>query len=473
MSKSFGPIFKVHLGQLTWIVINDHKIAKDLFVSRGATFSSRLQFGLSDILLHNGKSVGHSPNSSWWKTMRTLEMQAIRPHLIDNVCFPIISCNVKGFLQQLHLKSGNNITQNPTADIRFCITKILTSIIFGELANDSDNLERYSCLVKKIMAFADVKGTLLSVFSWLKYFGLQKIFEREARQLVAEMDEFSNGLLQQIKHRMIENGPDSETCVSAEILKSVTVDPSFVASPHAHEFKKDENGKYIFDNYDVLTICNDLMIPGVSTMSGALDWIFATLANHPKVQRKIQQELDRVVGKGKFYTMDHNADLHYLKATIKESLRFRTVVNLSPPHCSSQDEIYNGYHIPANTGIVINFNAIHSNPLLHDEPHEFRPERYLDENGHLKKYDEILDPWSFSRGRRTCLGINLAYCNMFTFIGHTLAVFDLELEKDLFTNEPIKINLDAGIGHDFEYLPPEYKLICKVREGIDIEAALA
>ncbi|CAG8519372.1 13069_t:CDS:2 [Ambispora gerdemannii] len=466
MSKSFGPIFKVHLGQLTWIVINDHKIAKDLFVSRGATFSSRVVFGLTDILTHDSKSVGLAPNSSWWKTMRTLELQAIRPHIIDNMYFPIICDNMKIFLQQLHLKSlGNNIAQSPTADIRFSITKILTTIIFGELANDSAILERYDYLIKKFFEFGDIKGSLLSVFGWLKYFGLQKIFEREARQLEAEMNEFANGLLQQIKNRIIENGPDSETCVSAETLKSVTVDPAFVASPHTHEFEKDENGKYIFDNYDVLTICSDLMIAGVPTTSGALDWIFATLANYPKVQRKIQQELDRVVGKGKFYTMDHNADLHYLKATIKESLRFRTVVNLSPPHCSSQDEIYNGYHIPANTGIVINFNAIHSNPLLHDEPHEFRPERYLDDDGHLKQYDEFLDPWVIIRN-------NLAYCNMLTFIGHTLAVFDFELEKDLFTNEPIKINLDAGKGHDFDYRPPEYKLIFKVREGVDIETTL-
>ncbi|CAG8661564.1 11136_t:CDS:2, partial [Ambispora gerdemannii] len=324
MSKSFGPIFKVRLGQITWIIINDHMIAKDLFISRGSTFSSRPEFGLfTDIILHGSKSVAFCPNYSWWKTMRLLESQAIRPHLVENVYFPVICDNVKRFIQQLYLKSlGDNISQNPTADIKLLITKILATIVFGDLAKDSTVLERYSHLSKEIIEFTDIKSNLLSVFGWLKYFGIRKFLEREARQLTAKRDEFSNGLLQQVKNRMIENGPDSETCVSAELLKSVIIDPSFVASPHTHEFKKDENGKYIFDNYDVLQICNDLMIGGTSTTSGSLYWIFATLANYPKVQRKIQQELDRIVGKGKFYVMDHHADLHYLKATIKESLRF-------------------------------------------------------------------------------------------------------------------------------------------------------
>ncbi|CAG8697028.1 798_t:CDS:1, partial [Ambispora gerdemannii] len=80
---------------------------------------------------------------------------------------------------------------------------------------------------------------------------------------------------------------------------------------------------------------------------------------------------------------------------------------------------------------------------------------------------------SFGRGRRACIGINLAYCNMLTVIGYTLAIFDLELEKDLLANEPIKINLDAGKGHDLDYLPPEYKIIFKVRDGVDIKTALA
>ncbi|CAG8613656.1 6231_t:CDS:2, partial [Ambispora gerdemannii] len=116
------------------------------------------------------------------------------------------------------------------------------------------------------------------------------IFKRKARQLVVEMNELV------ITTNQESNDPDL-----------VTIDSSFVTSPYTHEFKKDENGKYIFMIGEFL---------------------------QQMVQRKVQQELDGIVGKGRLYTMNHYADLNYLKVTIED-----LGINLSLPHCSSQDEL--------------------------------------------------------------------------------------------------------------------------------------
>lgn len=40
-SKEYGPIFKVHYGAETWIILNDYEIIRDLLVKRGAIYSSR------------------------------------------------------------------------------------------------------------------------------------------------------------------------------------------------------------------------------------------------------------------------------------------------------------------------------------------------------------------------------------------------------------------------------------------------
>jgi hypothetical protein len=40
-TKDYGPIFKVHYGAETWIILNDYEIIKDLLVKRGAIYSSK------------------------------------------------------------------------------------------------------------------------------------------------------------------------------------------------------------------------------------------------------------------------------------------------------------------------------------------------------------------------------------------------------------------------------------------------
>ena len=40
-SKDYGPIFQVHHGAETWVILNDYEIVKELLVKRGAIYSSR------------------------------------------------------------------------------------------------------------------------------------------------------------------------------------------------------------------------------------------------------------------------------------------------------------------------------------------------------------------------------------------------------------------------------------------------
>lgn len=66
---------------------------------------------------------------------------------------------------------------------------------------------------------------------------------------------------------------------------------------------------------------------------------------------------------------------------------------------------------------------LHFNPELFPSPQEFRPERWLDNPG--------LDNWlvSFSRGPRSCLGINLAWMELRLSFAYVFRRFDMELAQ--------------------------------------------
>ncbi|KAG9293118.1 hypothetical protein G9A89_016480 [Geosiphon pyriformis] len=462
MSQKYGPLFKVHVGALTWIVVTDHEIARDLLVKRGANYSGRPGFGvLTEVIYKKNKSVAHAPNNHWWKTMHLIEVKHLRQNVVDTVYSPIISEETKKFLLHQYSNSQGVIAVNPAPDIRTAFTKILATIVFGRSALDSEMIMKYNHFIYTLTKFTGIKGNLLNVFPWLQNFGLKRLFTAEAINIRAMLEEINEEFINRVRKRLLVHGEDSENCLIANIMKSVTVDPNFIADPATHQFEKDQDGKYIFDRYDLTTICNDMMSGGTKTTAGSLVWLYVLLAKFPKVQKKIQDELDLVVGKGKLYNMEHKQDLHYLQATIKESLRFRPPIRFLIPHGNTEDDIYRGYHIPAKSTIIFNIFSMNMDPLLYENP-----EMSVVILGH------VFIPSVFGRGRRSCAGSDLAYHNLFTFASYAMSMFTLQLEKDPITGKPIDLDIDTQLGSDFDCKPLDYKLIFEPREGVDMLSAL-
>ena len=78
------------------------------------------------------------------------------------------------------------------------------------------------------------------------------------------------------------------------------------------------------------------------------------MAMYPDVQRKAQEELDRVVGQDRLPTFEDRSGLSYLNALLKELLRWHIVAPIAIPHRAVADDMYNGYDIPAGTIVVPN-----------------------------------------------------------------------------------------------------------------------
>lgn len=65
----------------------------------------------------------------------------------------------------------------------------------------------------------------------------------------------------------------------------------------------------------------------------------------PDVQKRVQAELDAVVGRKRLPTFEDRASLPYLEATIKESLRFHPPTPLGIAHRLVEDDVVQGEHI--------------------------------------------------------------------------------------------------------------------------------
>ena len=88
-------------------------------------------------------------------------------------------------------------------------------------------------------------------------------------------------------------------------------------------------------------------------------WMLAMLA-YPETQARAHAELDAVVGRARLPTLAHYQHLRYIRAMVKELLRWRPIVPLITPHRSTQDDWYEGMFLPKGT--VCTPNAWHMNP---------------------------------------------------------------------------------------------------------------
>ena len=132
---------------------------------------------------------------------------------------------------------------------------------------------------------------------------------------------------------------------------------------------------------------------------------------YPAVQARAHAELDEVVGRARPPTFADVPFLPYIRAMVKETLRWSPVVPFGAPHASTADDWYEGMFIPKGTISLQNMRLLNFDPeVFGPNVTEFDPTRYLDEKGQVKTVLESREEGhlSFGFGRRMCPGRHVA-----------------------------------------------------------------
>lgn len=78
------------------------------------------------------------------------------------------------------------------------------------------------------------------------------------------------------------------------------------------------------------------------------------MAKYPEIQKKGQDSIMAVLGPNRLPNFEDRPSIPYLEAMYMETLRWRIVTPLAVPHRVTEDDVYNGYLIPAGTVIIPN-----------------------------------------------------------------------------------------------------------------------
>lgn len=169
---------------------------------------------------------------------------------------------------------------------------------------------------------------------------------------------------------------------------------------------------------------------GITSMVG----IYQIIRN-PAIQSRLLAELETVLpGPSSEAPYVQIEKLPYLSAVIKESLRYASAAASRTPRLVPTGGVHlpDGRFIPAGTRVGMAIYHVHYNPDIFPTPREFIPERWLDaESGgsmpdHLVKMNRFLVP--FSKGTRSCIGINLAHMELYIIMAYLIRRYDFQTD---------------------------------------------
>ncbi|KAJ5945400.1 Cytochrome P450 [Penicillium verrucosum] len=167
----------------------------------------------------------------------------------------------------------------------------------------------------------------------------------------------------------------------------------------------------IFANLDVTT----------SVITGCI----LHIAKDKRVQKKLQKEIDDHKDNLADYVKRQDTFMH---CCFLESIRLEPIPAFSLAGRCSEDKVLGGYHIPANTSVVIDAHAINiHNPYWGPETKEYRPERFDGLNVRDMKYNLS----TFGYGSRKCLGVHLGGKMVRSILAALFGQYDVDLEGQI------------------------------------------
>lgn len=156
------------------------------------------------------------------------------------------------------------------------------------------------------------------------------------------------------------------------------------------------------------------------------EWAMAEVIKHPRVLRKIQEELDSVVGPNRMVNESDLPQLNYLRCVVRETFRMHPAGPFLIPHESLRATYVNGYYIPAKTRVFINTHGLGRNTKIWDNVEEFRPERHWVGEGSRVEISHGADfkILPFSAGKRKCPGAPLGVTLVLIALARLFHCFD-------------------------------------------------
>jgi cytochrome P450 len=160
---------------------------------------------------------------------------------------------------------------------------------------------------------------------------------------------------------------------------------------------------------------------GHETTANSLSWACFFLSAYPKAERKVAEEVERVLGDRRPGFNDVG-ELRYLRQVMTETMRLYPANWAIARTCTEEVELC-GHRLAKGSHIVMSSYVEGRLPRYFEDPDRFDPERFLPENAQRHR----LATFPFGAGPRQCIGTHFAQLEQALIMSMIAQRYTLEL----------------------------------------------
>ncbi|KAM6154362.1 LOW QUALITY PROTEIN: cytochrome P450 2F5-like [Erethizon dorsatum] len=433
LSKEYGSVFTVYLGPRRVVVLSGYQAVKEALVDQGEEFSGRGEYP-AVFNFTKGKGIAFS-NGERRKVLRRFSLQILRNFGVGNRSIQERILEEGRFLLE-ELRKTEGKPFNPLFMLSHSVSNIVCSVVSGSRFHYHD--ERLLTIIRLInddfQIMSTPWGELYNIFP-----SLLDWVPRPHQRIFQNFGDMTDLIARSVREHQASLDPNSPRDFINCFLTKMAQE------------KKDPLNHFYMDT--LLMTTHNLLFGGTETVGTTLRHAFLILMKYPKVQARVQEEIDRVVGRSRLPSLDDRAAMPYTDAVIHEVQRFADIIPINLPHRVTRDTAFRGFLLPKGTDVITLLNTVHYDPSQFLKP-QFNPEHLLDADQSFKRSPAFMP---FSAGRQLCMGEPLARKQLFLFLAAILQNFTL---RPLVAPEDIDLTpVSSGLGN----LPRPFEMCVSAR----------
>ncbi|KAI1720890.1 cytochrome p450 domain-containing protein [Ditylenchus destructor] len=386
--KKYGSIYTIWFSEVPVVCVSDYSTIIETFQKDGDTYAGRFTFEEFDKIFKGGNTGVVMTEGELWKDQRRFALHVLRDFgLGKNLMQERITTEIETLCEKVNGDIEKGIEEHNIAGlIDIGVGSIINGLLFGYRFHDEKEQEFYE-LKRHVANFLSVSAHPMSlliqykphIFKGLPFF----------KHYYQQMMDMSNELMKYFEDRIRDHKQDFNED------EQVT---DYVGAFLKEKAKKDRLGEQHYYTINQLKgMCFDLWVAGQETTSTTTSWGVAHMIHNPKVQERLHEELDRVIGSSRLITVADRPNLPYTCAVINETQRIANLVPNNVMHKTTRDVTIDRYFFPKGTIITPQVSAVLCDDKNFKDAAKFDPTRFLDEKGQLKRCDELIP---FSVGKR-------------------------------------------------------------------------
>nr|XP_004253509.1 cytochrome P450 CYP736A12 [Solanum lycopersicum]XP_025884668.1 cytochrome P450 CYP736A12-like [Solanum lycopersicum] len=404
-SLKYGAIIYMKFGLVPTYVISSPQSAEKILKTYDHIFASRPHNETAQYISYGQRNLIFSKYGAYWRNMRKL----CTVHLLSNMkIHSFQSTRSEEIALMIKEIAQGHVEVDLSAQVSKLSANLSCLMVFGKKFTDDDLDKRgFKYLVQEVTTLAATPN-LGDFFPFLGVIDLQ-------------------GLTRRMKDTSKVLDPFVEKIIDEHVnAKEQKKNKDFVDT--MMDIMQSGEAEFQFDRRHVKAVMLDMLVASIDTSSSSIEWMLSELLRNPDIMKKLQRELEEVVGLNRMVQESDLENLKYLNMVFKESFRLHAAAPLLL-HEAMEDCVVDDFYIKKGSQVIVNAYTIHRDPNFWTDADKFMPERFLESNVDVRGRDYQLLP--FGSGRRSCPGMQLALIIVRLVVAQLVHCFDWELPNEM------------------------------------------